>query len=227
MYPSDRFMLTKDSPILNVVVFLLSIKCLSLLAFSLVLSSCTASYTKDLVQKSLADLNLASEHRVERDAMWVVSAKTPVYLIKPVAIDSRKHTRALNILYSELDVALQRAFPDYQTINQELTLAQAFMMAKAQGSDLLFFPKLVAIENNLNTNHEIQEGRGLHPEKTMAPDRTTLQVLIYEVRTQRLIDVSILRSHNRLFSANGTEPSKLFHSAVVNYVRSISGKRLG
>ncbi|MFT5084338.1 MAG: hypothetical protein ACI9Y1_002392 [Lentisphaeria bacterium] len=223
MHSSSPLLSHKIRSAFGSLVCLLHHRYLYLIAAAVIITGCTAQYTRHILSQALADVNLAGEHQINRNVMWTVNAQTSVYLGKPVAIDAGEHGRALNVIYNELRMSLHQAFPELQTLDEDLTLAQAFLLASARGCDLLLFPKLVTLEDNLNTFQELQEGGSLHPGKVIAPDRIALQVLIYEVRTKRLIDVSTLKSHNNLFS--NSEPTKLFHKAVKRYVLALSGKR--
>lgn len=193
----------------------------------LILSACTAEYAADVAATSLERVRLKSHFKVERRVTWTVPAATRVYLAPPEDLRPGPRHRNIRALRRSLDLALRQAFPAYDTINAAATLKQALEAAARGGGDLLFLPKLVVAQNNLNSEREIAEGRPLHPTASYAPDRTFFQVLIYEVRSGLLLDVANVSGRGRMFAPDGELPLDLYRAAAREYVYAITADRVG
>ena len=104
---------------------------------------------------------------------------------------------------------------------------EAFHQAFQAGSELIFIPKLVKVQNKLNDMNELAEGRGLRTQRTMQEnqygrDTVEIQVAIYEVKNRRMLDVVKIQSYSEMFANAGKGPSSLFEEAAIKFVKSIT-----
>ncbi len=189
------------------------------------LNACTYQYTAATADKSLQYARLKDKFSVNRNADWVVHSNTAITLAHPVQVQSKNMPRNLHALYQSLDIALKQVFPTYSTHIQAVSLDEALQLAKADASELLFWPSLVLVENKLNTEQELREGKTLSDAQSYGPDRAVFQVLIYEVRTKRLIDVGSIVSRGRMFAPNDSLPLNLYRDAALHYIHAITGKK--
>ncbi len=197
---------------------------LVLAPFFLGLNACTYQYTVATADKTLEYARLKNNFTVNRNADWVVHGNTVITLAHPVQVQSKSMPRNLHTLYQSLDIALKQVFPSYSTHSESVSLDEALQLAKADSSELLFWPSLVLVENKLNTEQELREGKALSDAQSYGPDRAVFQVLIYEVRTKRLIDVGSIVSRGRMFAPNDSLPLDLYRDAAKHYIHAITGK---
>lgn len=191
------------------------------------LLGCTTAYVSNISGKALSDVRLKSHFAVERNAEWLVHANTPIFLAQPIDIKSKHRHRHIFRLYRSLDFTLQQTFPAYATNQGDQNLSKIFEVAVNNGSELLFLPKLVTTENNLSSRQEIIEGNSLHPNQNVGADKAVFQVLIYEVRTKKLIDIATVSGRSHIFSSSIQLPLDLFQQAAFYFTHAITGKNLG
>jgi len=125
-------------------------------------------------------------------------------------------------LHHTLSLALKQTFPSLSVSASRSNLLTSLELAREAGSELLIWPRLVEVNDRLNTYREVNEGSALHPQRALGLDKVLFQVLIYEVRTHRLIDVANVRSQSRFLASNTSVPLDLFEQAVNHYVLEIS-----
>lgn len=191
------------------------------------LTACTPNYTKNLAANSLASVNLSNSHTHQRSADWVLHPTTPLCLNKSGNREAAVHNRSLIVLNQALVENLQQAFPDLTSAEANLPLDQAIKFARRKRCELLLNPALVRNKNNLNTALELNQGKELHPNREVKPDEVTISIEIYEARTGRLLDVAVLMSEQRYFTAKDKLPSDLYHEAIRRYVYSLTGRQPG
>lgn len=189
------------------------------------LNACTYDYFLNSADTHLQRARLKSNYMVKRESDWIVHPRTAVTLARPIHIQSKIMPRNLTFLYQSLDLSLKQAFPSYSTHLNTVTLDQALSLAKVDKSELLFWPALVSTENNLNTERELREGPDLSDSSRYGPDRVVFQVLIYEVRTGRLLDLASVHSRSRMFAPNDSTPIDLYQDAAMRYTQVITGKQ--
>ncbi len=172
---------------------------------------------------------MVEKHAVYRDAPWLISRDTAIFLNQPKAMDTRstQWRRTLTRFSDELDLSLRQVFPYFNSSETNLTLSDSFSRARRSGSKLVFIPKLIHSENHLNSFQELSEGKSLHPEKDIWPDKVAFQVLIYEVRTEKLLDVATIYSRSRFFASDRDQALDLFEPALSELVFRLTGKFAG
>lgn len=188
------------------------------------INACTYQYAVNTTEETLQHARLKSQYTVKRQSDWIIHSKTVVSLAYPVQTHSTNMPRNLATLYDALGLALKQVFPAYTSAQNTVSLDEAFEFAAQNNSEILFWPSLVLSENRLNTERELREGKTLSDAQSYGPDRAVFQVLIYEVRTRRLIDVGHIKSRGRMFAPNESLPLDLFRDAARSYVLSITGK---
>ncbi len=190
----------------------------------LLLNACSYQYFLNTADESLQRARIKSNYVIERKSDWVIHSNTAVTLVQPVHIKSKVMPRNLYSLYQALDLSLKQAFPAYSTHSGAVTLDEALNLAQRDASELLFWPTLVSIENKINTEQELREGKDLNNLSSYGPDRAVFQVLIYEVRTRHLLDVGSVRSRGRMLAPNGSLPLDLYPDAANRYMLAITGQ---
>lgn len=190
----------------------------------LLLNACSYQYFMNTADESLQLARIKSNFAIERKSDWVIHSSTAVTLAHPVHIQSKVMPRNLYRLYQALDLSLKQAFPSYSTHSEAATLDEALNLAVLDASELLFWPALVSIENKVNTEQELREGKDLNDLSSYGPDSAVFQVLIYEVRTKRLLDIASVRSRGRMLAPNGSLPLDLYPDAANHYILTITGQ---
>lgn len=195
----------------------------------LALGACTSQYTSHLVKQSLKTVKVKDTHHLQRTNTWTINSTTPVFLAKAVSLSSLDddYPRTNLELHQQLKRTLSQTFPAFSSGERAVGLSEALTIARGAGSELLFIPKLIDRHNNLNSWQELSDGQKLHRDKRYGRDYLAVQVLVYEVRTSRLLDIATMKSHARIFAASGDHPKHLLHQAINHYVLSISGHRAG
>ncbi len=188
------------------------------------LNACTYQYVMNTAETSLQHARITPKFTVKRQSDWVVHPTTVVSLAYPVQTQSKNMPRNLATLFDSLDLALRQSFPAFSSLQQSTNLDEAFHFATQNNSAILFWPNLVSSQNNLNTLQELKEQKALSDAESYGTDKAVFQVLIYEVRTRRLIDIAHVKSRSRMLAPNDTLPLDLFRDAAVVYVQSITGK---
>ncbi|PCK07975.1 MAG: hypothetical protein COA42_11630 [Alteromonadaceae bacterium] len=170
-----------------------------------------------------------NNHKVHRNADWLLSPATRLYLNKPQYLlpDSQPLPRTMARFYHDLRTSMAMAFPGLHQSTQALSLETAFSEARLNGCELLVVPRLISKDDQLNTYQELSEGTMLHPDKRIARDSVMFQVIIYDVRSERLIDVATIKSKARFFSKSNSHALDLFTQAVNQYVKRLSGGYTG
>ncbi len=199
--------------------------CCVVLVFQL--AGCTANYTRQVWNESLASVSLADEHYQNRSAQWVIHPRTRL-CINPAKNDSQQERRrALAALNQSIETSFHQSFSSVKQYESSLSLTAAFQAAQSHGCELLVYPVLVELNNNINTRQELNYGKDLQPNKTTGRDNIRLNMQIYEVRTRQLLDIAKLVGHQRMLASNDSSPHDLFDQALQLYLFSITGRSNG
>lgn len=171
----------------------------------------------------------ANNHYIHRNAGWLLSPGTRLYLNKPQMLlpSDQVLPRTMARFYSDLQASMATAFPALHVSGQALSLPGAFYEARLNGCEVLAVPRLIGKSDQLNTYQELSEGQMLHSDKRIARDSLKFQVLIYDVHSERLIDVGTIKSNARFFAADDSQAVDLFTQAVNQYVKRLSGGYAG
>ena len=195
----------------------------------LFLTSCTAQYTRQVWQKSLASISLTEDVNVQRSASWTIHPNTRVYLSQSISPEENEqgHYRNKMLLHKELNHVFRQVFPDMYFSQDPMTFDDAMYAAKVFKAELLIYPRLVNVDDQLNTWSEFRGGSKLNPGKERKVDKIEIQVLIYDVNTEALIDLAIIGSFDKLFASDKRQIQELFLPALQAYIYDITGKRAG
>lgn len=194
------------------------------------LSGCTVNYASNLTTTTLGQLHLRDTHLVEREGSWTLNRESKLYLthIHPGYIGATRNSfnRTRLTLSSYLNDAFSQAFSHTVLDESVYSLDQAVMAARSMRSDILIYPTFGAYQDNINTSSEINEGWLVHEEKEIRPDHTRFHLLVVEVKTGRVLDMLVVKSHGRFFSGTEKLPLDLFKRASYEAVLSLSGIKL-
>ncbi len=184
---------------------------LSVYTFAILTTSgCTSQYFASVWGETKQKAVLSDRFNVSRNYEWVIHPHDSIFL--SAAIDSQTPKRSRHLY--QLDLAMREAvaqyFPNSVSSEAPLTLAKALQKASIAGKSFLFFPRLGAVEDRLNTGEELVEGNSVRPQSEFGPDKALFQVHIYEVRTGKLLEVSTINARGKLFADKNTLPTDLF-----------------
>lgn len=190
------------------------------------LCSCTYQYTTDVATDTLEKAYLKSKFTIDRNSDWLVHVNTPVALAGAQHIQGRSMPRNIASLNAALDLSFRKLFPNFSSVELRVDsdLGSMFEQAQNQKRELLFVPSVISVEDRLNTQRELMEGQELHPEKDYGLDQVVFQMLIYEVRTKKVIDTAIVTSRSRYFAGNASIPQDLYRQASSEYLSVVTGK---
>ncbi|MFL0809251.1 MAG: DUF4823 domain-containing protein [Agarilytica sp.] len=199
--------------------------------FIALLSACTHQYVSHVSSDTLEKAYLKSKFSVDRNREWLVDVNTPIALAPAVHIQGRSMPRNVSALNAGLDITFRQLFADFQLIENNSThvkpttrLDVLLQSARELKRDLLFVPSILLVEDRLNTQQELMEGQELHPDKDYGLDRVVFQVLIYEVRTGKIMDTALVTSRSRFFASNKSVPQDLYRKASVTFLNKFTGK---
>lgn len=211
----------------------------------LTLSACTAQYTGQLVNHTLQQSHLKDNYQIQRDAQWVLPPATAIYIAWPQTLDAST-IGIPNPPARRKAIALQKAllngftpvYPLTRIGDASSSLAVAFSEAAATGNEILISPMLSRYIDKRNTRQELAEGRilssnakqtsrvrgvdGSQEGKPLGLDSVHIQLRVYEVRTQRLLDVAHITAYQNFFAAPESTPSDLFADSIRHYVNQLS-----
>ena len=195
---------------------LLGLACLPLL------SACTAQYVASTWQNSMESVGLRESHQLSREAEWGISRSSHIALhsLSHAAFHSDVPRSAMEFNRQFLQ-SFQQVFPHTSIIDATSGHSLAMRHAAINGCDILLVPKLIGIENNLNTWDELHEGPHQHPGMERGRDLAQMHILIYEVQTGRLIDRVALTSRGAYLKNGDVIPLDLFSAALQIAARSL------
>lgn len=197
-------------------------KILSLVTLTILgLSACTSKYAASVWSDTTQKAALSERYTVTRNYEWVIHPHDSVYLL--AAIDAQSPSRSRHLY--QLDVAMREAvgqyFPNSVVSDSPRALTEALGKASMANKSLLFFPRLGAVEDKLNTREELVEGTSVRPQGEFGPDNALFQVHIYEVRTGKLLDISTVKARGKLFAGKNTLPTDLFKQGAEAFVNNL------
>ena len=193
-----------------------------------VLVACTPKYTYQVVDNSLKGALLKDSHEVIRNNRWVFALGESIALgnLEVVGFDEQQMPRNQAQLNVQLREQFSARFVNVLHTNPKEDKESLFNRAYYEQVSYLIEPRLVAIENNRNTFHELSAGAAVYPDRPRETDNTVLQFIVYEVNTRRVVDTAFVKSRQRLYAANHSITADLFYGAVASYLNTISGARI-
>ena len=191
------------------------------LVANVMLSGCTSQYVGSVWKQSTQKVALTERYTVSRHYEWVVHPHDSVYLSAVTDTQTPKRSRQTYQFDLAMREAVSQYFPNSVAGTSELSLADALNAARLAGKSLLFFPRLGAVEDKLNTGEELIDGKSVNPHGEFGPDKAFFQVHIYEVRTGKLLDVSTVKARGKLFAGKNTLPTDLFSDGAQAFINNL------
>ena len=203
----------------------------ALVFFSMIwLNSCSATYFKSVSNDTLQIAGLIDKHTITRSQSFRLHRSSKIYL-KSLNFSERSielATAAPTLpmpqaefeehLYNHLSAAFPHTFEGKPGTN----LQDAFMEAMVMQADYLIYPYLARDEDQLNSYREIAEGRGVHPGKSYARDKTLFTLTIFDVYSQQMLDVLHIHSNARWLAGENNRHRYILRASQLA-VRHLAG----
>lgn len=200
----------------------------SIICLLSILQACTVQHTKQVVYDSLHKTELIDHHRIERPNHWVLSRQASIYLARPQWLvdkpDAKPLPRAFYELTNHLYFHFKRTFPQTVLASSAGSIRDARLAGVSSGRNILVYPQLMLFKDQLSSWQEVNEELLLDPDKPIGRDRVALQILVYDLNTNRLIDSTNIFSYSGLISIYEHYPQQLFEQGVEDYVYQLSGR---
>ncbi|WP_045825563.1 DUF4823 domain-containing protein [Teredinibacter turnerae] len=200
----------------------------SLVIAALVLSGCTATYTRHLVGTGLQHMHLKDQQAVLRSNVWRLPLNTRLFLARPQfphVLDD-KHTsmpRARTALHQALEQALRHDFPNLSIAKVDLNQQEALLAARLNGAQVALIPQLFEYTNAKNTWREYSESASLPEQARFGRDTAVFQIVVLDVVTGAHIDTVTATANQRLF-ASASQAAEIYQKASVRYAQMLSGR---
>ncbi len=189
----------------------------------LFVSACTYQHTTDVYDKTMANAGLNDRHDYVRQGDWVLARDVQLALF-PLADDAAPDTPRTALELNRVVIHEFTSAFAHATVFDTSTEAVPALLHEAfyRQCNVAVVVRLVDVNNQLNTWNEWQEGSHQHPDKSRGRDELTLQFLIFETQTQRLLDRITLTSEAAYFKSDDAIPLDLIAEAVQRFVDDIS-----
>ncbi|SMF38986.1 protein of unknown function [Alteromonadaceae bacterium Bs31] len=185
------------------------------------LSACTSQYMAAGYQKTKEVLSLEEQHELIRKADWRLATHTPLYLAKPsypqqTSSGSTEYLRARYALLSALERAFIARYPTLHTETSALELDEAITASQIAGARVLVYPQLLGYLDYADKS-------GGNAKAMFSKDKTTIQILLIDVYSQKILDTATIQSKSKIFNSSNNYASDLFEQAAWEYVQQLSG----
>ncbi len=201
----------------------------------LFLNGCTAHYSRSLITQSLAELGVTDEVSYVRSADWVLNTGSRITLVGLSKAEFDEFPRASYLLNAALFESFQKCF-HYTRLVANSDSGHLFNSAYTENTDFPSFTslshnsdyfvvtKLVDIQDKLNTRAEIYEGKTLHPSRQYGLDHVTLQLLVFDAKTEKLLDKIDVKGKSSFMADSQASAQDLFQNTLDEVVLELSGR---
>lgn len=194
----------------------------------LTLQACTIRHTQQMVYNTLHEVELIDHHRIERVNQWVLTRQASIYLARPQWLVHKENTKSLPRTFKQLTERfyfhVKRSFPQTELALSQGAIDDARLAALKSGHNILIYPQVMLIKDQLSAWEEIHEDWLIDVDKTIGRDQVVLQVLVYDIHKNQLIDSTNILSHSGLLSVSQGMPEDLFDRGIADYVHRLSGR---
>lgn len=159
------------------------VRLLAIGLFSLMLSACTAHYTRELSRTTLRDIGVGTSVKITRTGSWSLPEGTTVHLA-PTFV-SGADPNAYPRLSTHLDRLLESIASEW--FRSGGLQADAALLGGRAESGVLIHLSLAAAADQLSSVRELADNSGLTDE-TSGRDRLHLVMKVYDARTGQLLD---------------------------------------
>lgn len=197
---------------------------IGLLAALCVLSACTYEHSRRSAQNFLRSAEWVTHHQISRSGEWVLSANTAVCLVQPRQLGQSSTPRGDHQLTEALRSALDQHFAVIPLEQPVADLQAAAHWSGGRGCGVMLVPRLLGMNDQLNSWAELDRDLGVFPERGPGPDQLIVQIAIYDVVAARLLDLATVRSATGWWTIGIRAPQGMFDGAMREYVSRISGR---
>src|SRR5690606_18270966 len=110
--------------------------------------------------------------------------------------------RTQYLLEKSVLVTFRSAFPFAAQGESGMSLEESFNAALEVRAEYLVYPYIAIFDDKLNTVSEISEGRGLHEDASYGPDDSTINLVVFDVYSRKMLDLVKVQSNARWFSSD-------------------------
>jgi hypothetical protein len=181
------------------------------------LQGCTANYSRELAQDSLAAASLSDHYELTRQHNWVLPQSSKLYLAYPDAslIDEEQPiSRTQFQLAEQIKIQFTRRFAGSLSQVEAVGLAQTFKDAQRVQADFVLLPQLVAISAN--------------PYAEGAPKKVNnswqLNIRLYDARSKKLLDTLKMEASQGVLNRRKQEPAQLFAKGLAKAALALAGQ---
>ncbi len=191
--------------------------CLLLLAS---LAGCTTEYSAQLVKKSLTDTGLISTVRVNRQQNILLHPGSGLLVVRSESTFSR---RLNGQVARRLVESLNQSFFQVELTDSSVSLADAFNLAKELNLSYMLVPRPVLYDDNTSS---LEEWARQRPDaENRGYDKFYIQIALYDVLHQRVVDVAVIKAESGFFTA-AKMPEELLAIAMEHYRQSIVAQNI-
>ncbi len=181
------------------------------------LTSCTASYTYQLIDQTLVEAKLKASPRVQRSNHWVMPKSSSIW----VAFPQNKQPQKLNRLVKDsLTLSLAQQFAMVDSARDPEGLNASIKRARQGGFSYMIYPKLIRHDDYVNSVMEMDEDMERFDQ--IGQDVVVLTLLLVDVATERLIDSTVVRTEGGYMHLYRQSPSDLIKLASSQYANMVS-----
>lgn len=183
-------------------------------------AACTSQYLTRMSESTLGKTGLTDTFWLTRAGKWVLHPSTKICLAAaPGEGQSRGDTypRALSTLYRALERELLFVFPHSVVKEERLTRPALLAAAARQGASVIIYADIMDYVNKLNTGREINEGRGVHPDRRFGRDTVYMRLVVEEVHTGNTLDILQVESKPGIFKDIESNPD-VFYKQVAGFM---------
>ena len=198
-----------------------SVKVVGLLVLCSLIAACTAQHTADRSAAIYDATGISGKTRIQRNEQWVMQANSRIYLAHPRT--GKKSQEVQQQLSKNLARSLEQNFAEIVMGSSALPLSEALREAKANGMAYLFYPRLAAVRDGINSVQEVDDSF-FEDDKSFGFDRLSVQVQIYNAQNGQFMDRVNIESRSGWFSIYSNSPEELMASAFEKTSKILAGQ---
>jgi Domain of unknown function (DUF4823) len=181
------------------------------------LTSCTASYTYQLIDQTLVDTKLKANPQVQRSNHWVMPQSSTIWVAFPQNKQPQKFNR---LVKDSLTLSLAQQFAMVDSARDPEGFNASIKRARHRGFSYMLYPKLIRQDDYVNSVMEMDEDMERFDQ--MGQDVLVLTLLLVDVATERLIDSTVVRTEGGYMHIYRQSPSDLIELASTQYANMVS-----
>ncbi|NIB41117.1 DUF4823 domain-containing protein [Pseudomaricurvus alkylphenolicus] len=162
-------------------------------------------------------LGLADQFQLHTRRYWTLSDHSHLYLAYPAQLTYSRSLRTR--LQSHFSGSLERHFAGVEVALDPHSLADNLRLARERQADFLLVPTLLDMENRLDSWLDLEDD--LESLAGMGGDRAELKIVVYDVMSGDVMDVSIISAKGSWLNMSGQRPESLLSAGFELYARSL------